>query len=145
MGLTVSLALLVALTAGSDTAPHSKLDVLIVVWGTTIGLALSHWFALFVSTRLTAEPDETTSALELLISQTAMAAVVAATATIPVLVLSNAFDRLGARLTAALFMGVLVAMETRRSRLSATHRLLICGAVTLIGLAVAAAKWYIGR
>lgn len=56
MGIYVSVALLAALSAGNDFASHTNLDVLVVVWGTTIGLAIAHWFALSLSIRLVRDP-----------------------------------------------------------------------------------------
>jgi hypothetical protein len=52
MGLYVSLTLLAVLLTGNDLEEHTKLDVLWIVWGTTIGLAIAHWFALVLSVRL---------------------------------------------------------------------------------------------
>lgn len=143
MGLTAAVVLLAALSAGNDFEPHSKLDVLVVVWSATIGLAAVHWFAMLVAARLVSDPEERYSPLELLISQTVMAVVVATTATVFVVVLPGRLDRLGARLAAALFIGLLTAFETRRSGMSAARRVLLCGGLTVAGFAVATAKWYL--
>lgn len=145
MGITVSLTLLVALSAGSDTAPHTKADILLIIWGTTVGIAVAHWFALGVSTWLV--PDSTTrrSPLELLIAQTTTAVLVASSATLPALMLTERFDRLGTRLIAAVSMGVLVAFETRRSRLPMARRLFMSATVILGGVTVATAKWFISQ
>ena len=46
-----SITLLAALTV--TTGEHSaNLDVFAVVWGTTVGLALAHWFAFVFAVRL---------------------------------------------------------------------------------------------
>jgi hypothetical protein len=145
MGLTVAIALLAALSAGDDLAAHSKFDVLAVVWGTTIGLALTHWFAILVSARLVKDPDLRYSPLELLFSQTMMAMIVAVCATAVVAVLSGDFDRLGARVTAALFIGVLVGLESRRGGSSGVRALLLGGGAVVAGATIAATKWFIGR
>ena len=52
MALYVSVCLLAALTGLPDRADRHLLDVLGIVWGTTIGLALAHWFAFRLSARL---------------------------------------------------------------------------------------------
>lgn len=143
MGLTVCVALLAALATGNDFTPHSKLDVLMVVWGTTVGLALAHWFALLVSIRLVPDSTQGFSPLELLVAQTAMVALVAISASVSVLVLSSDYDRLGARVTAALFIGGLVAWETKRSAWTTSRRLVWSGGVTALGLMVAITKWVI--
>lgn len=143
MALTVALALLIALSAGEDSAPHTKLDVLIVVWATTLGLALTHWFAMIVASRLVSDRSVHISPLESVISQTVMALVVATLATATVLMLSTRFDRLGARVAAVLFIGALALFETRRSGLSTAQRVLLSVTVTLLGMGIAVAKWLI--
>jgi hypothetical protein len=145
MGLTVAVALLAALTAGDDLAPHSKLDVLAIVWGTTLGLALTHWFALLVSARLVRDPNLQYSPLELLISQTGMAVVVAVFASFVVLLVSGEIDRLGARVTAAVFIGLLVGLESKVGGSPASRALLLSAAAMVAALTIATVKWFIGR
>jgi hypothetical protein len=145
MGLTVAIVLLASLTAGDDLAPHSKLDVLAIVWGTTVGLAITHWFALLVGTRLVRDPALRHSPVELLISQTVMAVVVAVSATLAVIVLSGDLDRLGARVTAALFIGVLVGGESRASGTPGLRAALLGAGAMALALTIAAAKWFLGR
>ena len=65
MGFTVCIALLAALSYGDDHAPHSELGVLAIVWGATIGLALTHWFAFMLSVRLVDDPGFSYSPLEM--------------------------------------------------------------------------------
>jgi hypothetical protein len=143
MGLTVAIALLVALSAGDDFAPHSKLDVLAVVWGTTVGLSLTHAFALTVSARLV--HDDRYRPIEVLLSQMTMAVVVAACATAAVVVVSGDLDRLGARITAALFIGILVGIESRAGGSSIVRTLVLAATATLVAVALATAKWLLGR
>ena len=143
MGLTAAVVLIAALSTGNDLTPHSKLDVLIVVWGTTIGLALVHWFAQLVAARLVSDPSTRYSPRELLISQTAMAVVVAVAATAFVVVLPSKFDRLGARVAAALFIGVLAALETRVSGLPTSRRFVLSAGLSAAGVTVAMIKWYL--
>ena len=59
MALTVCLVLLAALTAGNDHEPHSKLAVLSIVWATSVGLVLTHCFALLLAARLVRDPADT--------------------------------------------------------------------------------------
>ncbi len=143
MAFTACIALLAALTFGNDHVPHSNLDVLVIVWGTTIGLALAHWFALTLSVRLVDDPTFVYSPLELLFAQLAMAALVAVVATVTVLALSDDYDRVGARVTAALFLGVLVGVESRAGgsgwrRSAAFAVLALVTAVT-----IATVKWFL--
>lgn len=145
MGLTVAIALLAALSAGNDTSPHSKLDVLAIVWGTTVGLALTHWFALLVTARLVSDPDIHYRPTELLISQTVMASVVAICATLVVLAVSTEFDRLGARITAAVFIGVLVSVESRTGGAARQRALAIGFGAMAIAMAIAWVKWSLNQ
>ena len=143
MAFTICIALLAALSYGRDNAPHTQLDVLVIVWGTTFGLALTHWFALTLSVRLVQDPSFRYSPSEMLVVQTMMAVLVATTATVAVLVVSEDFERLGARITAALFLGLLVGIESRASGSSRRRALGFMVAALCIGVSVAAAKWFI--
>lgn len=143
MAFTVCIALLAALTYGDDHDPHSKLDVLVIVWGTTIGLALTHWFALELSIRLIDDPTYAYKPLDLLVAHLAMAFLVALVASVTVLALSDDFDRLGARVTAATFLGALVAVESRAGG-STWRRSAVLTVVALgIGVTIATVKWYL--
>ena len=144
MAFTVCIALLAALTYGDDHAPHSELDVLVVVWGTTIGLALTHWFALTLSVRLVDDPTFLYEPVEMLFVQLAMAVLVASVATVTVLALSDDFDRLGARVTAALFLGALVGVESRAGGSSWRRSAVLVLVALAIGLTIATVKWFLG-
>lgn len=142
MGFTVCIALLAALTAGSDDSPHSKLDVLAIVWGTTVGLAITHWFALILSVRLVKDPTFVYKPREMLYAQTAMALLVATTASAIVLVVSTDVDRLGARLTAALFLAVLVGIESRAGGTSRRRAVGMAAGALTVGTTIAFAKQF---
>ena len=145
MGFYVAVALIAALTAGSDGAEHTQLDVLGIVWGTTVGLALAHWFAMILSARVVHDPDLHHTPTEMLYSQLVMAVGVALVATVVVAVLSDDLERLGARITAAMFIAGLVGFEARtggarRSRAAAY------GLIALtIGLTIATLKWFVSK
>ncbi|HEX6424082.1 MAG TPA: hypothetical protein VFZ79_11420 [Acidimicrobiales bacterium] len=55
MALYVAICLLGVLTAVGERADAGHADVFAIVWGTTLGLALAHWFAFRVSARLVAD------------------------------------------------------------------------------------------
>ena len=145
MGLTVALALLAALTAGSDHDPHGKLDVLFVVWGTTVGLGLAHWFALTLSVRLVTAAEVTYTPIQMLWAQLAMALVLAVAASTVVLVVPHEVDRLGARAAAALFIGVLVGTERRLAGAPWTRALGWAAGAVAVAMTIATVKWFIGR
>jgi hypothetical protein len=145
MGFYVAVALIAALTAGNDHTEHTQLGVLGIVWGTTVGLAIAHWFAMILSARVVQDPALHHTPLEMLYSQLVMAVGVAAVASVVVVVLSSDLERLGARITAAVFIAGLVGFEARHNDLS-HGRAATYGLVALaIGLAIAALKWFIGR
>ncbi len=145
MGFYLAIALLAALTAGNDHTAHTQLDVLKVVWGTTIGLGLAHWFAITVSARLVRDPDMHHTPMELLLSQMAMGTVLAAVATLVVVVLPDDLERLGVRLVAALSIGVIVEFESRAGG-SSVRTAIGRGALALVvAMVVATIKWFIGK
>lgn len=145
MGLTVCLVLMTALLAGDDQAPHTRLDVLTVVWGTTLGIALTHWFALTLSVRLVRDPSLAYRPLEMLFAQIAMAVLVASAATVAVLALPKAYDRPAARVTAAVFLALLVGVESRAGG-SSWRRAVGWGLGALaVGVTISLAKWYVSR
>jgi hypothetical protein len=144
MGIYVSIVLFGALTLGNDHGRHEQIDVLEVVWGTTLGLALAHWFAHTLAEKLENEPSEHPLGW-LLYAQTVMAFAVALCATVTVLVLPADLERVGARFTASLFVGVLVY---RAKRLGGASRLasFLTGLVALVlEIVVSLIKWTIGH
>jgi hypothetical protein len=145
MAFTVCIALLAALSAGSDHQPHSRSDVLVIVWGTTLGLALTHWFALTLSVRLVDDPTFTYSPIEMLGAQVLMALLVAIVASSVVLVLSADFDRLGARMTAAVFLGGLVGAESRAGGTPAPRAAAYGVGALAVAITIATLKWFVGR
>lgn len=145
MGLTVCVVLLAALSTGGDHDPHTRLDVLTVVWATTVGLALTHWFAVAVSLHLVDDPAVNYRPAQMLLPQIGMAVVIATVASAVVLLTSPDFDRVGARITAAVFMGLLVAVELRVGG-TPLRRAVVWGIGLMgVGIAIAAIKWAIGR
>lgn len=144
MGLTVCVALLVALVAGNDHEPHSKFDVIAIVWATTVGLVVTHSFALALSVRLVEDPTFVIRPWLLLAVQLVMATMVALTASVVVLLTSADLDRLGARVSAALFLGLLVGAETRAGGSSWARTLGWGFGAIAAALALATGKWFIG-
>ena len=131
---------------GTDDVAHSKLDVLAIVVGHDVR-ACAH--ALVCAHPVGAvsldDPSFTYSPFEMLLAQTAMALIVAASATVAVLALSEDFDRLGARLTAALFLGALVGVESRTSGSSWRRSLGLALVALVIGVSIATVNWFIGH
>ena len=81
----------------------------------------------------------------MLLVQLGISALVAVVATVAVVALSDEFDRLGARFTAALFLASLVGVESRAGGSSWRRALGFAFGALVIGLTIATVKWFIGR
>src|SRR4051794_11711927 len=99
MALYVSITLLAALTATDRNDPH--LNVLALIWGTTVGLALAHWFAFTLASRLVGPIEGPATAEKELLAEMTGAVGVAAVATLVVVVLPTHLEWEGARFTVA--------------------------------------------
>ena len=143
MALTVCLVLLAALTAGNDHEPHSKWDVLSIVWATTVGLVFTHCFTLLLAARLVRDPAYTVNLGTVLGIQLAIALVIALATTVVVLTADGEFDRFGARASAAVFLGLIVGAESRRGGSSRGVAALWGVVAAATGLIIAAAKWVV--
>lgn len=87
MAFYVAICLLAALAAVAESVEQSHADSLKIVWGTSLGLALAHWFAFRLSSRLVSGDGVGRHEAVLAAAQLAGAACVALLATIPVLLL----------------------------------------------------------
>jgi hypothetical protein len=75
--------------------------------------------------------------------QLVMSVLLALTATVVVLVLPERLDRLGARLTAATFIGAIVFVESRASGRSVRRAGALGAAMLFTAFSIATAKWYL--
>src|SRR3954471_24175246 len=144
MGLYVSITLLAALTAtiGEKT---SRRDVLAIVWGTTVGLALAHWLAFGLAVRLVHPTSDNRDLDRQLMAQLGAAATVAAIATIPVLVLPVHLGGQGARFATAATMGVVTYGEGRTFGASRAKAVGFAAVALALGLTVAGIKYGLGH
>jgi len=110
MALYVSITLLAALAALDVDA---QLNVLAVIWVTTVGLALTHWFAFTLASRLVGPLEGAASAERELLYEMAGAAGVAAVATIVVIVLPTHLEWEGARFAVAACIAIITYAEIR--------------------------------
>jgi hypothetical protein len=140
MALYVSVCLLAALTAAADRNDHGQAKVIGIVWGTTIGLALAHWFAFRLSARLAGSGSVHRHDVLVSTAQLGGAAVVASLCTVPILILSPAAELDAVRLTLAGFIAV-VGYQTARSSGSPVRRALLYAAgILVLAMAVAVTK-----
>jgi hypothetical protein len=141
----VLLAELAVLPAGRDGAGEPVhgpvgVELLAILWGTTIGLALAHGFAFKVATQGFGEGRLREQAFKEALAEIAAAAVVAALASLPVLVFGPENEQRVVLFVLALIIGgvgYLVERANGRTRMAS----LIFGVITLfVGLVVAGAK-----
>ena len=111
MGLYVSITLLATLTITGDGDGNE--DVLAIVWGTTIGLALAHWFAFDLVVRLVVARPLPGHATQELAAELAGALVVAALATAAVLLSPAHLERQAVRLAMVGLVGLVTFAEAR--------------------------------
>jgi hypothetical protein len=138
MAFYLATTLLVALSVAPDAAPPPVPELLLIVWGTTVGLAVAHWFALGLSAYLVDDPGLHHTPAEMLLSQVVMAVVLAVVASVAVLLApATRAELLTGRVAVALFVGALVVVESR-ARGHRQVRALALGALAL-GLALAVA------
>jgi hypothetical protein len=139
MGLYVSITLLAALTA-TDDAHGSYVDVFAIVWGTTVGLALAHWCAFSLATRLVDPRADHHILTPALAAQLGAAASVALVATLAIIVFPDEYERSGARLAAAGCITFVTYGETRSFGASRPRALIAAGIALAIASVVAGIK-----
>ena len=144
MALYVSITLLAALTATDDHGPV-YLNVLAVIWGTTIGLALAHWFAFGLAARLVGPIGDPGSVERELFAELAGAAGVAAVATIVVVVLPTHLEWEGARFTVAACIGIIAYAEIRALGGTRARALWVATVALVLAETVAAVKRALGH
>lgn len=145
MALYVSITLLAALAALPDDDPAGSggvhgLALLGVIWGTTVGLALAHWFAFTVASRGVALGARRLADLELAAAQLGGAAVVALLTTIPAVLLSDDLDLEVSIWVPAAVLGVSGYFTGRAAGRSPLRSLFIGGGVLAFGALVALVK-----
>jgi len=139
MALYVAICLLAGLTVASDQHVE-ELNVLAVVWGTTLGLAIAHWFAFRMSSRLAAGGQVRPRDVAVSAAQLGGAVAVAALATIPVLLFSDSNELEAVRLTMAGFIGVVGFAVARSSGASRLRAGLYALGMVIVALAIALVK-----
>ena len=139
MALYVSITLLAALTATDDYG-HGNMNVLAVIWGTTVGLALAHWFAFGLASRLVGPMGDPSGAERELFAELAGAAVVAAVATVVVIVLPTHLEWEGARYAVAACIGVIAYNEIRGLGGTRARALWVASVALVLAETVAAIK-----
>lgn len=139
MSLYVAICLLAALTAVGDEVVDRE-GVVEIVWGSTLGLALAHWFAFQISARLAGSGSVARHDAQGAFAQLVGAGTVAMLVTVPVLVLQRPAAFAIARLVLAVFIGGVGYLVARSSGGSRPRALLYGVSVLVLALAVALVK-----
>ena len=137
----VLLATLAALPAGHDASEpvHGPVgrELIAIVWGTTIGLALAHAFAFQVATHGFGGGRLRGQDLKEVIAEVAGAAFVAVVATLPILLFSEDVEQQVVPFVLALTIGVVSYVVERANGRTRTASV-VFGVITLLAGLVAA-------
>lgn len=140
MALYVAICLLAALTVASHQELAQQSTVLKVIWGTTLGLALAHWFAFRLSSRLVAAGTVRRTDAELATAQFAGSLVVAALATVPAVVFDGDTRLDITRWTVAAFIALVGFLVARSSGASTFRSACYASTVTVVALVIVVLK-----
>lgn len=141
MALYVAVCLLAALVVAGEADVDHRRSILAVIWGTTLGLALAHWFAFRLSARLIAKGTVRRSDAELAIAQLCGAVLVALVATIPVLVFNGSDHQLEVTTWVVLGFVALVGYAVARvSEATMVRSLLYASAIAVLASGVVIVK-----
>jgi hypothetical protein len=121
MGFYTCVTLFAALAAGDDYAAPQSGELVALIWISTVGLALAHWFAATVAIELVRDAHAHHSVSEYLTAHLLLPTAAAASATFVVLVAPNDAELLAGRLTAGALLALIVAVELRRGGASAAR------------------------
>jgi hypothetical protein len=113
MGFYTCVTLFAALAIGDEVAPPTG-ELVALIWISTVGLALAHWFAATIAVQLVRDEHVHHSTAEYLGAHVFIPAVAAASTSVVVLIVPDGAELLGGRLTAATLLALLVYGESRR-------------------------------
>lgn len=148
MILYVSIVLLATLAAlpadyGDAAAGGDEPSLVVIVWSTSIGLALAHWFAFVVGAAGFRAGKLHRHEWELATAHVAGAVIVALSTTIPIVVTDEISDVRAAAFAPAVFIGF-AGYRVARSAGRSAGASLVAGVIgLLLGLAVAGAKAFL--
>lgn len=115
MGFYTCVTMFAALAVGDDFAAPPRAEVVALIWISTLGLALAHWFAATVAVQLVRDRHGEHSTVEYLSAHLLIPSIVAVSTSLVVLVTPADLMLLGGRLTAATLVALLVGTQLRRS------------------------------
>jgi hypothetical protein len=133
MALYLAICLLAALVVASESTAEEH--VFEIVWGTTVGLALAHWFAFRVSARMVAAGTIRRQDALLAMAQLLGAAADALLATVPVLIFPASVELDVVEFALACFIA-LVGYALARSAGARRRRSIAYGASLLVAAGI---------
>jgi hypothetical protein len=138
MGFYTCVTLFAALAVGDDFAAPQPGELVALIWISTVGLALAHWFAATIAVELVRDAHAHHSITEYLTAHLLLPTAAAVSTTLVVLAAPNDVELLAGRLTAAALLALLVAVESRRGGTSPTRsvRLAVLAFGCAAGIAV---------
>lgn len=144
MALYVSVCLLAALSAIGERADAGHVDVFKIVWGTTLGLAVAHWFAFRMSARLVAAGRLRRHERQVVGAQLAGALAVALLATVPVAVLPATAELDVVRVVLAAFVASVGYAVARHGGATMARSLAYAAVILAVAATVAIVKNILG-
>ena len=143
MALYVSICLLAELSAIDDDALHRGM-VFVLVWGTTIGLALAHLVAFLIAGRFADGKRMGPQTRAIAFAQLGGAASVAVTVSAVLVLVPTSVELVAARYDLAVVIGVIGYLVARHAAVRPLRALLFALTVVIVGLGVAALKQWLG-
>ena len=138
MALYVSICVLAELIAIDEDV--DTFHPLLIVWGTSIGLAVAHWFAFDLAGRHTAEGELGRAHYETPVAQVAGAALVAGLTSVAIVLFPDSAEYDVARLMLAVIIGTVAYGVSRHGDRSVTRSLLYAGWIVVVALVIASLK-----
>ncbi len=143
MALYVAICLLAELAALSEDALHHGV-VFVLVWGTTIGLAVAHLFAFLIAGGFAEGKRIGRQTRAIALAQLGGAAAVAVTVSAVLVFVPTSVELDAARYDLAAVIGVIGYLVARHAGVRPLRALLFAITVVIVGLGVAALKQRLG-
>lgn len=138
MALYVAILLLAALAATSGRLDGAHL--LALIWGSTLGVAVTHWFSFTVAARLLTHEETHVAPARLLRGQMLAAGAVAAAASTATLFLPDDAEHRGAVLVTACSIGAVVYVQSRWAGATTSRSVGVAVVALVAGMVVAVVK-----
>jgi hypothetical protein len=138
MALYVAICLLAALIALPEA--DARAHLLRIIWGVTVGLAAAHWLAFRVSARLVGEGRIRPHDVESAVAQLAGAGVVAALASLPVVLLPDSVEVAVVQFVLAAFVAVVGFAVSRGGGATRMRASVYASSVLVVAVAIAVLK-----